>query len=299
MTDFNNIRLTENTKNAEKFLDASDKGGQIFQRAVFELVALILIVALFMFENGELIIKEQSIVVLMGNIAVMFILSILFDNNYRIKGKLVGFSTKRYQAAVKRLTDVTINLNDNDIKTLNEQIEKYVDEKESKDISQALYKVAVTKSDYDEKYKFLGSSELKKAGLKRQQIRGIKKAKLVRRINLSPDSLMNEVNFSKTNFDLGKSSKRLDVEHNVKSVTMYLFTAIVFAYFAVGLSKDLTIASVGWYLMKVCFLSFRGVKSYFESYLEVAERSTTRLVSQASYIEYFIGSKTIEENKEK
>ncbi|MEG2116165.1 MAG: hypothetical protein RRZ69_00620, partial [Clostridia bacterium] len=110
---------------------------------------------------------------------------------------------------------------------------------------------------------------------------------------------MNEVNFSKTNFDLGKSSKRLDVEHNVKSVTMYLFTAIVFAYFAVGLSKDLTIASVGWYLMKVCFLSFRGVKSYFESYLEVAERSTTRLVSQASYIEYFIGSKTIEENKEK
>lgn len=291
MIDYNNIKLSENTKNAEKFLEASDKGGEVFQKAVFEIVALVMIVALFLFENGELIIKEQSIVILLGNISVMFILSVLFDNNYRIKGKLVGFSTARYQTALKRLSDVTVNLTDKDVRTLNEQIEKYIDEKESRDISIALYKVAIAKCDYDEKYKFLGKTDLKKLKLTKKQIHGIIKANAVKRINLTADKLMNEASFSKNGFDLGKSGKRLDVEHNVKSVTMYLVTAIVFAYFAVGLSQNLTVASVGWYLIKVCFLGFRGVKSYFESYLEVAEKSVSRLVNQASYIEFFVGKK--------
>ena len=294
MTDYNNIKLQEQTKAVEKIIDISNQGGNSFQKIVFEFVALMLIVALFLFENGELIIKNQPFVILIGNIAVMFLLSMLFDNNYRLKGKMIGMKSEKYQRAVSKLRAVTVGLQDDDIKNLNVNIEKYVVETYEREIAENLYRVGISMEDYNSEFKFADVKALKALKLTRQQIKGVNGAKKVKKSQITLENLMNEVSFGNGKLNFGKSQKRLDVEHNAKSIGMYLLSAIIFTYFAVGLSEDLTIASIGWYLIKVCFLGFRGVKSYFESYIEVAENGGERILSQANYIVFF--NKKIDEN---
>ena len=287
MTDYNNIKLQEQTKAVNKMVDFTEKRDSNFQKIVFEFVAFILIIALFLFENGELIIKEQPLMILIGNIAVMFLLSMLFDNNYRLKGKMVGMKSDKYQSAVEKLRNVTFKLKDDDIRILNENISKYVDETYRNEVSEKLYKVGLSLDDFNNKYKFVEAKNLKSLNLTKRQIKGISIARKVTKSKLTLENLMNEVSFGSGKLDFGKSQKRLDVEHNAKSVGMYLLSAVIFTYFAVGLSEDLTIVSIGWYLIKVCFLGFRGVKSYFESYIEVAENGGERILNQANYIEFF------------
>ncbi len=286
--DINNIRFESTNQRLENLVDLTEKKGKSLERAIFEMVALFLIVAMFFFENGYLIVKQQSIVILLGNIAVMFIVTLLFDTNYRLKGKLYGFSSKKYVEARDRLQGVTTSLSDDDIKNLRENIDTFKEEKENRDICEKLYRVGIAKKDYDEKYKFLDSGSLKKANLTKKQIKAISKAVKVRKISLSAEMLMSDINFNDKKFLIGKSQGQLDKIHLAKSVTMYLLTAVLFAYFAVGLSKEFNLASLGWYLLKVCFLGFRGVKSYFEAFLEVTDRQVKRLQNQASYIEFFM-----------
>ena len=294
MTDYNNIKLQEQTKAVEKMVDISQRGNNSFQKVVFEFVALALIIALFLFENGELIIKEQPLIILLGNIAVMFLLSMLFDNNYRLKGKMVGMKSEKYRHAVSKLQDVTLNLKDEDIKNLNVNIEDYLNETYQSEVAEKLYRVGIALEDYDNIYKFADVGTLKSLKLSRLQIKGIKSAKMVKKSRISLENLMNEVSFGNKKLDFGKNQKRLDIEHNAKSMGMYLLSATIFTYFAVGLSEDLTLASVGWYLIKVCFLGFRGVKSYFESYIEIAENGGERILSQANYIVFFSAKNNVE-----
>ena len=294
MTDYNNIKLQEQTKAVEKMVDISQRGNNSFQKVVFEFVALALIIALFLFENGELIIKEQPLIILLGNIAVMFLLSMLFDNNYRLKGKMVGMKSEKYRHAVSKLQDVTLNLKDEDIKNLNVNIEDYLNETYQSEVAEKLYRVGIALEDYDNIYKFADVGTLRSLKLSRLQIKGIKSAKKVKKSRISLENLMNEVSFGNKKLDFGKNQKRLDIEHNAKSMGMYLLSATIFTYFAVGLSEDLTLASVGWYLIKVCFLGFRGVKSYFESYIEIAENGGERILSQANYIVFFSAKNNVE-----
>lgn len=289
MKNFDELHFDESVSNAQKVVDYNEKGAKVFKKAIFEFVSILLIVALFFYEYGELIVKEQDILIFIGNIAVMFVLSMLFDNNYRIKGKLVAISTEKYREAKNEVTAISKNITDKDITSINEKIEKYVFDKENKDIQNILYKVGVTKSDYDNLYKFLSTKELKKEKLKPLQIKGIKRARKVKKLKLSSIDLLSSVEKTDDFVSLGKSGKTLDKEHSIKSIITYLITAVVFAYFAVGLTKNFSLAAFGWYLLKVCFLVFRGIKSYFDSFLEIYEKGAERLNSQRALLKFFLG----------
>lgn len=268
-------------------VEVNDKGIKLFKKAMFEFVSVLLIISLFFYEYGELLVKEQDVIIFLGNIAVMFILSMLFDGNYRIKGKLAGIGTERYQKAKESLNTKTEKLTDKDIEKINKNIEKYVEEEECKNICKRLYKVGITKEEYHKKYKHLTIKELGKERLTKLQRKGIIQAGRVRRSPLSINDLLWEYSNKNQIEKIEKNQKQLDTIHSIKSVITYLVTAIVFAYFAVGLTRDFTLSAFGWYMLKVCFLVFRGIKSYYTSFLEVYEKGTTRLTTQKLLLDYF------------
>lgn len=286
--DYKNIKLQENTKLSEKSIEIENKRNNVFRKAVFEVVAIALIIAMFLFENGELIVKDQPLFVLLGNIAVMFILTILYDNNYRIKGKLTGYSSPNFINARRKLSELTSNMSDEDIEKLNCGVKKHIEERYRSDLATKLYKIGISINEFDSKYKLMSRRQLKKSGINFERRVGIKQAKRIKTIKISAEALLCEASFSKNKFDLGKSRKQLDIEHNVRASIMYMLSTMVFTYFTVEVVTSFSIATMGWYLMKITFLAFRGVKSYYDSYLEITQKITKRLENQAKYLEYFI-----------
>lgn len=294
MSDYPNVRLEKSIENTQRIVDGSDKGLKIFKSALFEVVAAVLLIALFFCENGTLTVKKQELIVFLGNIAVMFVLSMLFDNNYRIKGKLVGISTDRYKNAYEDLMSIKRELSDEDIDILDEKIEKYLDAEVTKKRKNVLYKSGLTLTSFEEMLKM--SEKERKAFCKdRKKLYAIKRALKIKRGSLSTAKLLSETE-EKDFVKIGKSGKELDKIHNVKNAVTYLLSASVFAYFAVGLSQDFSLAAFGWYMMKACFLVFRGIKSYFESYIEVTETEVESFVGKKMLLEYFLGKKGTQKN---
>ena len=284
MKDIPSLRLERSAENTQKLVESSDKGLKLFRSALFEFVAFVLLVALFFYENGTLIVKKQDLIVFVGNIAVMFILSMLFDSNYRIKGKLVGFSTEKYIKAYDELLAVKKSLSDDDLKRLDEKTEEYAENELEKRRRNYLYKNGITFSEFEE-LRLSDDGDNKYSAKKRRAVNyalKMKKSKLTTAMLLSETD---ENDFIK----LGKSGRELDKIHNLKTVATYLVSAVVFAYFAVALSEDFSLAAFGWYMMKVCFLVFRGIKSYFESYMEVTEKRVEGLTSKKLLLDYFLG----------
>ena len=284
MKDIPSLRLERSVESTQKLVDGSDKGLKLFRSALFEVVAFVLLVALFFYENGTLVVKKQDLIVFIGNIAVMFILSMLFDNNYRIKGKLVGFSTEKYIKAYDELLAVKKSLSDDDLRRLDEKTEEYAENELEKRRRNYLYKNGITLSEFEE-LRLNDGGNKKYSAKKRRAVNyalKMKKSKLTTAMLLSETD---ENDFIK----LGKSGRELDKIHNLKTVATYLVSAVVFAYFAVALSEDFSLAAFGWYMMKVCFLVFRGIKSYFESYMEVTEKRVEGLTGKKLLLEYFLG----------
>lgn len=284
MKDIPSLRLERSVESTQKLVDGSDKGLKLFRSALFEVVAFVLLVALFFYENGTLVVKKQDLIVFIGNIAVMFILSMLFDNNYRIKGKLVGFSTEKYIKAYDELLAVKKSLSDDDLKRLDEKTEEYAENELEKRRRNYLYKNGITLSEFEE-LRLNDGGNKKYSAKKRRAVNyalKMKKSKLTTAMLLSETD---ENDFIK----LGKSGRELDKIHNLKTVATYLVSAVVFAYFAVALSEDFSLAAFGWYMMKVCFLVFRGIKSYFESYMEVTEKRVEGLTGKKLLLDYFLG----------
>ncbi len=175
MSDYSNLRLEKSIENTQRIVESSDKGLKVFKSALFEVVAAILLVALCFYENGTLTVKKQDLIVFLGNIAVMFILSMLFDNNYRIKGKLVGMSTEKYKTAYDELLSIKKTLSDDDIKRLDERIEEYLEEELSKKRKNMLYKGGITLAFY-EKYQYFSEEEKKKSKISLKKRLLLKKA---------------------------------------------------------------------------------------------------------------------------
>lgn len=286
MSDLHDLYLERSIEKTEAVVQGSDKGLKIFKSALFEVVAAVLLIALFFYENGTLTVKEQDLVVFFGNIAVMFILSMLFDNNYRIKGKLVGISTERYKNALESLSRIKRSLTDEDIKRLDEKIEDYRESELEKRRKSVLYKSGVTYVEYEAMRK-MTASEMRKTGIDLKKRRAVKRALSMKKLDLSTAKLLSDAKDGEL-ISIGKSGRELDKAHNIKTAITYLLSAAVFAYFAVGLSKDFNLAAFGWYMLKACFLIFRGIKSYFESFMEVTEKQTDGLESKKLLLDYFL-----------
>lgn len=284
MKDIPSLRLERSVESTQKLVEGSDKGLKLFRSALFEVVAFVLLVALFFYENGTLIVKKQDLIVFIGNIAVMFILSMLFDNNYRIKGKLVGFSTEKYIKAYDELLAVKKSLSDDDLRRLEEKTEEYAENELEKRRRNYLYKNGITLSEYEELR--LNDDRNKKYTAKKR--RAVNYALKMKKSKLTTAMLLSETDENDF-IKLGKSGRELDKIHNLKTVATYLVSAVVFAYFAVALSEDFSLAAFGWYMMKVCFLVFRGIKSYFESYMEVTEKRVEGLTGKKLLLDYFLG----------
>lgn len=284
MKDMPSLRLERSVENTQKLVDGSDKGLKLFRSALFEVVAFVLLVALFFYENGTLIVKKQDLIVFIGNIAVMFILSMLFDNNYRIKGKLVGFSTEKYIKAYDELLAVKKSLSDDDLKRLDEKTEEYAENELEKRRRNYLYKNGITLSEFEE----LRRSDDRNKKYSAKKRRAVRYALKMKKTKLTTAMLLSETDENDF-IKLGKSGRELDKIHNLKTVATYLVSAVVFAYFAVALSEDFSLAAFGWYMMKVCFLVFRGIKSYFESYMEVTEKRVEGLTGKKLLLDYFLG----------
>ncbi len=289
MSDFQNYKLEIDTKKAESVIFANEKMADGFKKRVFDIVALLLIVALFLVENGELIIKKQSILTFVGNILVMFMLTLLFDNNYRIKGKLHGMSTEKYVRASKNLKELSENLSDQNINELSYNLTKFLDNQFVQEQKQVLYAVGISFEDYEKSYKKMTKGEVSKI-LNKTQSRGVQKAKDIKKQNITVDVLLSEFSFS-NGLIIHKSQKRLDLEHNLKSVIIYLLTALLFGYFAIGLIENFSILNLGWFLIKCSFLFFRGIKSYFESFIEISTIAVERMESKSLIVKRILNFK--------
>ncbi|MBR2496692.1 MAG: hypothetical protein IKB66_05570, partial [Clostridia bacterium] len=271
MTDYNNLRLEEEAEISQNLIQSADKKLVVFKNALFEFVAILLLIALFLYENGELYVKEQGFLEFIGNIAVMYVLSTLFDNNYRIKGKFVGYSSEKYQTALKNFNQVSGELPESKMEELSLKLAELEEKLTHKARMQILLSVGITGKKYEELYKDKSVKALKEMGLTHFEIKAIKKARKTKAHCPTLYELLSEGEEQTKSQFSGKSIKRLDIEHNIRSGITYLLSAAVFAYFAVGLSKELTLASFGWFMLKACFLVFKGIASYFESFLDVSE----------------------------
>lgn len=288
MTDYNNLRLEEEAEISQNLIQSADKKLVVFKNALFEFVAILLLIALFLYENGELYVKEQGFLEFIGNIAVMYVLSTLFDNNYRIKGKFVGYSSEKYQTALKNFNQVSGELPESKMEELSLKLAELEEKLTHKARMQILLSVGITNKKYEELYKDKSVKALKEMGLTHFEIKAIKKARKTKaRCPTLYELLSEDEEQTKSQFS-GKSIKRLDIEHNIRSGITYLLSAAVFAYFAVGLSKELTLASFGWFMLKACFLVFKGIASYFESFLDVSENLSNRLNSKRYLLNYLL-----------
>ncbi len=288
MTDYNNLRLEEEAEISQNLIQSADKKLVVFKNALFEFVAILLLIALFLYENGELYVKEQGFLEFIGNIAVMYVLSTLFDNNYRIKGKFVGYSSEKYQTALKNFNQVSAELPESKMEELSLKLAELEEKLTHKARMQILLSVGITGKKYDELYKDKSVKALKEMGLTHFEIKAIKKARKTKAHCPTLYELLSEGEEQTKSQFSGKSIKRLDIEHNIRSGITYLLSAAVFAYFAVGLSKELTLASFGWFMLKACFLVFKGIASYFESFLDVSENLSNRLNSKRYLLNYLL-----------
>lgn len=288
MTDYNNLRLEEEAEISQNLIQSADKKLVVFKNALFEFVAILLLIALFLYENGELYVKEQGFLEFVGNIAVMYVLSTLFDNNYRIKGKFVGYSSEKYQTALKNFNQVSGELPESKMEELSLKLAELEEKLTHKARMQILLSVGITGKKYDELYKDKSVKALKEMGLTHFEIKAIKKARKTKSRCPTLYELLSEGEEQTKSQFSGKSIKRLDIEHNIRSGITYLLSAAVFAYFAVGLSKELTLASFGWFMLKACFLVFKGIASYFESFLDVSENLSNRLNSKRYLLNYLL-----------
>ena len=272
----------------------SVKSKNVLQKHIYELVFGILVIAMFFLEQGRLAVKDQSIFVLIGNCAVLFVSTLIIDKIYWLKGDILGSETLVYKEISQKHRDVVDSLIDEDLQKLENECTKYNDELFDKTIRGILKAQAITYECYLKNYKGKDNKSIKKTNIlsKRQQ------ATIIKCNNLKLTPITSEQLTEMQEGDtfsyggLGKNAYVVKKEHFRTVIISKIFTALIFSYLGVELLMDWSWASFGWFMFKVGIMVYTAIAAYLVSYMNRTRQCVDYKHKQLHFLCMFTHFKT-------
>lgn len=282
--------MSDNDKTIQTITDSEKKLKSTIKRLMFDIMTALFVLGMFFLEFGSIIVNEQSWLAFLGGFGILFVGSILIDDNEYSKGSVHGYESEKYKKSFKFYQGVANGLSGDEENRLDEFCEEFTISEEARIKRVILRRVSF---DYD---KYVADGYMKKT---RSEIKADttltkkEKSAIIKANNVSIKQLVKTELLSeggekiRSQTELGSTAGQLRLHARSYSVISRFLTAALFTYFTVGLAQNISLVAVGWFILKIVFILFRRVTAYYRGYYDITETVRTRLVRKTDILNQF------------
>lgn len=287
--------MSKNPVDPQVVSDTKQKTANIIKNYIFDIIAVVLIAAMFLLGLGALEIVEvtwNTMLDVLISFVPFFVCMQILNVDYYTKGVFKGKSSDVYKQAIKAYSDIAGNLTGEQQDTIYEFCEYYNSKALSQLQTSILKRAAIT---YD---LFInGTKEIKPlAGLTKQelselynkdQVKIIMKAKRAKIKGISANILLSNIQ-SADSTDIGKTEKEMRISRlTINGVLSFIS---IFALCLIGL-KD--IQEWGWLsavlvLFKMVYVFAKSYTQYFNAFTDITVDLVNHLARKSDILKQFV-----------